>query len=170
MTFAACLPIILASEGGYVNDPHDTGGPTNLGVTQATLSAWLKRPATVEEVKALTPEAVAPIYEASYYRASGADACPAGVDLMVFDMAVNQGAGRATRSLQAALGMTSDGIAGPATRDRAAHCDPVATIHTIAVDREARYRALASFPRYGTGWLNRLSRTTATALSMAAHK
>ena len=31
------LPFILKWEGGYVNDPHDLGGATNMGVT---LDTW----------------------------------------------------------------------------------------------------------------------------------
>ena len=36
MSFEACLPIILASEGGFVDDPNDPGGATNLGITLAS--------------------------------------------------------------------------------------------------------------------------------------
>ena len=54
--FEACLKFVLQFEGGFVNNPKDPGGPTNLGVTQATLSGFLGRQATIDEVKALTPE------------------------------------------------------------------------------------------------------------------
>src|SRR5260370_944525 len=50
MSFAACIPIILQSEGGYVDNPRDPGGPPNLGVTLDTLSGWLERPAAVDGV------------------------------------------------------------------------------------------------------------------------
>ena len=40
MSFDACLPIILQSEGGFVDNPADPGGATNLGITIGTLSAW----------------------------------------------------------------------------------------------------------------------------------
>jgi lysozyme family protein len=168
MSFDACLPIILRFEGGFVDDPHDPGGATNLGVTIGTLSGWLGRQATVDEVLALTPATVAPIYQADYYNASHACDCPTGVDLMVFDEAVNQGVGRAIRSLQSAAGVASDGLFGPATRVAVAAAAPADLITGIAAGREARYRSLPGFQRYGEGWLNRLATAKADALTMAA--
>lgn len=166
MSFEACLPIILQSEGGFVDDPHDPGGATNLGITLATLSGWLGRPATIADVEALTPETVAPIYCADYYNASHACSCPPGVDLMVFDEAVNQGVGRAVRSLQHAAGVAQDGLFGPATQAAVNTAHPGALILRIEADREAHYRALPTFPRFGFGWLNRLTRTKQLAMQM----
>jgi len=54
MRFETCLPIILASEGDFVDDPADPGGATNLGITLATLCSWLGRSASVADVEALT--------------------------------------------------------------------------------------------------------------------
>ena len=88
MRFEACLPVILAAEGGFVDDPHDPGGATNLGITLATLSGWFGRAATIAEIEALTPESVSPIYRSRYWNPSHASDCPPGVDLMVFDDAV----------------------------------------------------------------------------------
>src|SRR4051794_36362256 len=65
--FEKCFAFILQFEGGFTNDPKDPGGPTNLGITQATLSAFLGRQATIAEVKALTPEKVAPIYRGKFW-------------------------------------------------------------------------------------------------------
>ena len=166
MSFADCLPIILASEGGFVNDPKDPGGATNLGVTLGTLSGWLGRPATVAEVQALTAASVAPIYQADYWNAAHCEDCPAGVDLMVFDEAVNQGVGRAVRALQAAVGVTADGAVGPATLAAVGAADPKATVNAIAASRVAFYRALPTFPHFGKGWLARVARTQAAALKM----
>ena len=108
MTFAACIPIILMSEGGYVNNPRDPGGPTNLGITQQTLSGWLGHAASVADVQALTQAQVEPIYQADYYNAAHCQQLAAGIDLMIFDEAVNQGVGRAIRTLQQAAGVTAD--------------------------------------------------------------
>jgi lysozyme family protein len=166
MRFEACLPVILASEGGFVDDPADPGGATNLGVTRATLSGCLGGPATIAEVEALTPAAAAPIYRARYWNPAHAGDCPPGVDLMVFDEAVNQGVGRALTSLQAALGVAADGAFGPATLAALAAADPARLVRAIAANREAHYRALPTFPRFGRGWLARLERTTALALGM----
>ncbi len=166
MRFEACLPVILASEGGFVDDPADPGGATNLGITLATLRDWLGRAASVAEVEALTPAAVAPIYRARYWNAAHAGDCPAGVDLMVFDEAVNQGVGRALASLQSALGVAADGAFDTATQTALAAADPAPLIRAIAAGREAHYRALPTFPRFGRGWLARLERTTALALGM----
>ncbi len=168
MTFQACLPIILKSEGGFVDDPKDPGGATNLGITLATLSSWLARAATVAEVRALTVADVAPIYEARYYNASHACDCPAGVDLMVFDAAVNQGVGRAVSSLQRSAGVTADGAFGPKTKAAVAAMAPAALINAIAADRDAYYRSLPTFGHFGKGWLARVARTTKAALAMAA--
>lgn len=163
MSFESCLPVILASEGSFVDDPADPGGATNLGITLATLSSWRGHPCTIADVEALTAADVAPIYQVRYFNASNANLCPAGVDLMVFDEAVNQGVGRAITSLQAALGVPVDGAFGPHTALALRDADPHALIDAIAANREAHYRALPTFPHFGRGWLARLARTTAIA-------
>jgi len=166
VSFIDCLPVILRSEGGFVDDPHDPGGATNLGITLNTLSSWLKETATVEEVKALTDADVSPIYQALYWNVAHCDDCPAGVDLMVFDEAVNQGPGRAICTLQAAVGVTADGLFGPATAAAVAAADPTATIDAMASARNAYYRSLTNFPRFGHGWLDRVQITTEAAIAM----
>ena len=89
--FDKCLKFVLQFEGGFVNNPKDPGGPTNLGVTQATLSNFLGRQATIAEVRALTPAKVAPIYRLKFWDHINGDDLPVGVDLAVFDFGVHSG-------------------------------------------------------------------------------
>lgn len=166
MTFPACLPIVLGFEGGYVNNPRDPGGPTNLGITIATLSSWLGHQATVQDVEDLTQASVAPIYQARYYNPSHASDCPAGVDLIVFDEAVNQGVGRAITSLQRAADVVADGLFGPQTKAAVAAMSPIDLINAIAADRTAHYEALPTFQYFGKGWLARVKAVQAKALAM----
>lgn len=60
--FDKCLEMLLEHEGGYVNDPMDNGGMTNLGVTRRVYEDWMDRPVTEQEMRDLTPDDVAPIY------------------------------------------------------------------------------------------------------------
>ena len=168
MSFDLCLPIILASEGGFVNNPQDPGGATNLGVTLNTLSDWYGHAATVDDVRALTVDDVAPLYQVRYWAVAHCDDCPQGLDLMVFDEAVNQGVGRAIRTLQSAVGVADDGAYGPATQAAVKACNPADAINAMAAAREAFYRGLSTFPTFGKGWLARLQRTQAAALGMVS--
>jgi lysozyme family protein len=59
--FDHCLELLLSHEGGFVNHPKDPGGMTNLGVTRATYEQFVGRHVTEDEMRALTPEIVAPL-------------------------------------------------------------------------------------------------------------
>lgn len=168
MSFEACLRVILDSEGGFVDDPADPGGATNRGITLATLSSWRGHLATVADVRALSVADVARIYLARYWNPSHAGDCAAGVDLMVFDEAVNQGVGRAIETLQRAVGVLVDGLWGPKSQAALKAADPGVLIARIAADRIAHYRALPTFPHFGNGWLARVARTVAEAKAMRA--
>ena len=163
--FASCLAEVLAFEGGYADDPADRGGPTNLGVTLAVLSQWLGRPAGANELRSLTPAAAAAIYRALYWRPAGCEGLPAGVDLMVFDGAVNMGVAVAVRMLQAAVGAKADGVAGQGTLAAAARAPAEAVIAKVGAARRARYLSLEGFDVFGSGWLRRLDVVTAKALA-----
>jgi lysozyme family protein len=43
--FDACLAFTLREEGGYVDDPADIGGATNMGITLASYRQWSDDPA-----------------------------------------------------------------------------------------------------------------------------
>ena len=85
-----CLQAILHHEGGYVNHPKDPGGETNLGVTKRVYEEW----GGTKDMKQLTFEDVAPIYKKNYWDKVKADDLPSGLDLCVFDFAVNAASSR----------------------------------------------------------------------------
>lgn len=166
--FPACLKVILKHEGGYVNHKLDPGGRTNLGVTQRVWEAWTGRKATEQEMRSLTVDKVAPLYRQKYWEAvKGRDLAP-GLDLHVFDFAVNAGPARAIRYLQMMIGSHPDGKFGPATmRALSNYIDQYGTAKAIkryGELREQYYRQLRTFPTFGRGWLRRNREVTEEAL------
>jgi lysozyme family protein len=166
--FAPCLAFTLKEEGGFVDDPRDPGGATNMGITLATLRLWRDDAGLgAEALRALTHEAAAGIYGAHYWNRMRCDGLPAGVDLMVFDFGVNAGAGRAALLLQDIVGAAADGFIGAGTLRLVARNEPAALTERLAARQEAHYRALPGFATFGRGWLARTARRQATALGMA---
>ncbi len=94
--FQACLPFTLAWEGGFSNDPGDPGGRTMHGITQTEFNIWrTEHKAAHGDVKNITADEVQAIYYYSYWLAAGCTKRAAGLDLAVFDAAVNNGVHRA---------------------------------------------------------------------------
>jgi lysozyme family protein len=166
--FEKCLKFVLQFEGGFVNDPKDPGGPTNLGVTQATLSAFLNRQATIAEVKALTPEKVAPIYRGKFWDHVNGDNLPIGVDLAVFDFGVHSGPARGVAALQRAVKVADDGKVGDVTTKAANKADPKTTVNAICDDRMAFIKKTKAFkvPKFQKGLINRVEKCRRAALAM----
>lgn len=111
------LTYVLQNEGqGFVWVEDDHGGPTKMGVTQGTLTRWLGRPATVDDVRNLTADTVQAIYNAYYWTPVKAAQMPyQSAATALLDIAVLTGTATAVRLLQAAVGTTQDGVIGPVT-------------------------------------------------------
>lgn len=148
--FAQVMKFVLAQEGGYVNDPRDPGGPTNLGVTICTYSHELGCAATIDQMKCLTPAAVIPIYQKKYWNVIGGDGLAAGVDLLAMDICVNMGVGRVLPWLQSSNNMRPS--------DRIAFLDN---------KRRSFWRSLKTWAIYGKGWSKREDACLKLALSMS---
>lgn len=164
--FPASLALVLKAEGGFVNHPRDPGGMTNLGVTRNVWKEWVRHEVDEAEMRSLTPELVAPLYKARYWDACKCDDLPRGVDYAVFDSAVNMGPFRAAKLLQAALGVTADGVIGRATIAAATAADPVELLEAFSQGKEAFYQSLATFQTFGKGWLNRVTHVQDAAEQM----
>jgi len=166
--FDSSLKFTLQFEGGFVNHPDDPGGATNLGVTIGTLSGVLGHQATIAEVKALTPQTVAPIYRLRYWNAVEADNLPKGVDLAVFDFGVHSGPRNAAQHLQRVLGLSDDGDIGDITIKTTHAADPKLLIKAICADRMAMLKSLKVFKSFAKGLTSRVEKAEAAALSMVS--
>lgn len=155
------MRFILRWEGGFVDDPDDRGGRTNKGVTQKVYDAWRARSGKPkQDVKQITDEEVQAIYQQDYWRPAGCDRLKAKLDLVQFDTAVNMGTNRATKILQSAVGVGSDGKFGPATQKACDACDLGTALIEYCEIREGLYRRFAQGPgqaKFLKGWLNRLN-------------
>ena len=169
-TFETVLPILLKQEGGYVNNRHDPGGMTNLGVTKRVWEAWTHRTASEADMRALTPTTVAPLYRVQYWNGISGDALHPALALCVFDFAVNSGPSRAARYLQRLVGARQDGYIGPGTLaalDKWLAANSVAkAVRTYQTERRIFYRQLDGFPVFGKGWLNRCDDVETAALKL----
>ena len=167
--WTVCLAQILKHEGGYADHPADPGGATNMGITHKTLARWRGVEPWWDlpkaEVAALTRTEASAIYKALYWERCKAGALPAGVDLAVFDYAVNSGPDRAVKTLQALVGVVRDGFVGPLTLAAVAKRDPRALIEAICDQRMGFLKRLAHWASFGRGWTSRVAEIRAAALA-----
>jgi lysozyme family protein len=161
-----CLELILHHEGGYVNHPKDPGGETNLGVTKRVYEEW----GGTKDMVDLTVEDVAPIYEKNYWGRVKGDDLPSGLDLCVFDFAVNAGPGRAAKYLQSMIGTTVDGGIGPntlkAVYNYVEEVGLQGMIEEYQSGRISYYEQLSTFETFGRGWTRRVNETTEEAIAL----
>lgn len=127
MTFfrTKLLPKLSAVEGGYVNDPSDSGGETNHGITVAVA----RRYGYTGPMRDMPKSVAADIYERKYFVDPGfAEVAKRDERLAeeLFDTGVNLGVARAVEFLQVSLNalnnggvlyddIREDGDIGPAT-------------------------------------------------------
>ncbi len=141
---------ILKWEGVvYENDPDDPGGATKFGIDQ--------RSHPKENIRNLTRERAAEIYWNEYWTKCFAHELPAGVGEVLANIAVNAGHGRASKWLQAIVGVTVDGKIGPMTLAAAKAESPTELSVALLNRTEQHYRSIAkgSLAKYLKGWLNR---------------
>ena len=113
---------IIKREGGYVNNPHDSGGPTKFGITEKTAVAY----GYGGEMQSLPRELAYEIYSARHWDAIRCDEM-AGISEAVAgeicDTGVHCGPMAAVKMLQLSLivladvELAQDGIIGSKTLD-----------------------------------------------------
>lgn len=164
--FEQCFALVLRNEGGYIDNPHDPGGATNLGCTKDTWEAWVGHPVTKDDIKALKAADVMPLYKAKYWDTVKGDALPYGVDYAVFDFAINSGPSRAAKTLQQVLGVAADGQIGSATLAALETSNPRDVATAVCESRIAFLQSLPTYSIFGAGWSRRVAEVEADAFKM----
>lgn len=134
---------ILVREGGYVDRADDKGGPTNFGVTLTTFRAYMVNDAlTAEDLKKLDRETARDILWREFIERPGIDRIQnERLRARVADAAVNHGPRQAIKFLQRALGVSVDGVIGPATLAALPYLDASKLIALLDAER-LRFLAL----------------------------
>jgi lysozyme family protein len=99
--FYQAIPVVLANEGGYVDDPDDPGGATNFGISQRRYPDL--------DIKNLTKEEATAIYLRDFWLFGGLRYQPVATKL--FDAYVNM-EHEAIKQMQKCLGFTGSDIDG----------------------------------------------------------
>jgi peptidoglycan L-alanyl-D-glutamate endopeptidase CwlK len=161
--FARIQPFIEKWEGGYSNHPSDRGGPTNMGITLATLRSWRQDDSlTADDVKQLSLDEARRIFKARYYDVVRGDDLPLQVAAAVYNAAVLHGTGRSAEFLQNSLvscgaHVDVDRIIGRETLGAVGAVDVQRLCKAFLDIEDAYFRRLPEFPVFGKGWLNRLN-------------
>ena len=152
---------ILLREGGFVDHPSDKGGPTNMGITLPALSDWLGRPATVEDLKALTAADARAFYTEVHITKPGFGVIPNQKMLsLVVDMSVNHGLKNAVKMLQRSVGVEDDGVFGEKSKAAVQAANYGQLYLRLCAERGRFYgRIITKDPSqsvFAKGWMNRL--------------
>lgn len=132
----------------YENDPDDPGGATKFGIDQRS------HPSV--DIRNLTEAKAKEIYRKDYWRKIKGGHLPEKVAIVVMDIAINNGSGRAAKWLQELAGTSPDGVIGPITIAASQKLNVVDAI-SLLDRREDFYRAIAKgkLAKFLKGWLNR---------------
>lgn len=145
--FDDAFAAVIGIEGGYTNDPDDSGGETKYGISKTAFPNV--------DIKNLTLDQAKNIYFDNYWTPSKCQVLPGHIGAQVFDFAVNAGVSEAAKTLQRALGVDDDGVVGPSTLKAALQVDLKKFAIAFAVERTLHYASQPSFPKYGRGWITR---------------
>lgn len=102
MTKEIIINSVISLEGGYVNDPNDSGGETNHGITKATAVSF----GYFDEMKDLTKSQAFEIYDALFWELNKCDhilAISSKICYEVFEMSINLRFGASIEIMQRTL-------------------------------------------------------------------
>jgi lysozyme family protein len=162
--YKTLIPFILQWEGGFVDDPDDTGGATNKGVTIATFKKVYGATSTVEQLKKITDEQWTNIFKKEYWdRWRGDDIVSQSIANIVVDWVWLSGTYGITL-VQRLLSVVQDGVVGPKTitalnaQDAKKLFDNIKTIRVQYINDIIKKTPKKE--KYRKGWMNRLNALT----------
>lgn len=158
--FEAAFTILIGHEGGYVSNAADPGGETKYGIS--------KRSYPQVNIANLSEDDARQIYKRDFWDKLELDNCDPALALIAFDAACNNGVSAATKWLQAAVGVTADGVIGPATRAAIAKANVQAAITNLHGARIDMMAKLPTWSTFGGGWSKRLAALPWQAATLAA--
>jgi lysozyme family protein len=169
--FTQAFQLMIAHEGGYVNDPDDPGGETYKGVARKIFSKWdgwtkvdiLKRqpgfPANLDKDTELQG-AVSDFYRVNFWdKINGDQITNQDVANSIFDFGVNAGVTTSASLAQMVIGVNSDGVIGPQSISGINNYDPNHFLASFTVAKIARYvnivKKRPTSQKYFFGWVIR---------------
>ena len=158
--FDRAVAVVLAHEGGLVDDPEDAGGLTNFGF------ALTENPdLTAETIRAMTRDQAVARYREKWWLPNRWKELAPEVAIKVFDLAVDIGPSSANKALQRAVRsasgflLTDDGMLGDITIGRANACADSILLPALKSELAGHYRELVALRpakiRFLSGWLIR---------------
>lgn len=144
--FEIAFKEVIAAEGGYSDDPNDSGGKTKYGISQKAYPTLDIASLTLDDAKA--------IYKRDYWDKVKGDLLPYPLNIFVFDSAVNQGVATAIKLLQRTASVPQDGVLGTATLS-AVNAGKVTAADYMS-HRAVAYTGTRGADIYLRGWLKRL--------------
>lgn len=152
--FTDCLNRVLKDEGGYSNDPSDSGGATNYGITIADYRLYINKQGTPNDVRNMSVDEAKAIYKSKYWNALSCDSLDSGVDYTCFDYGVNSGLGRPRKALQRFKSLKGTELIDAINNERTGF------LRAISGGKNAKFL---------NGWLARVSRVRNYSHYLSAH-
>lgn len=155
------IPFIKKSEGGFVNDPLDRGGATNMGITINTYRTVYGSKKTVEDLKHITEQEWEYVFKHIFWDRCRADEIKSqGVANNMVDWVWGSGV-NGIKGVQRLVGVKADGIVGSNTL-AAINAAGESLFPRITQARIIYYNAIVSRrpnqKRYVNGWICRAYR------------
>ena len=151
--FDKAFDLLIANEGGYVNNPKDPGGETNWGITKTVAESN----GYSGDMRTMPKETAKGIYKKMYWDKLQCDQLPFIVAFQLFDAGVNHGNSQAVKFLQRALLVVDDGVIGVKTIAEVSKLEDLQIVLLFNVERINFYTNLKTFSTFGKGWMRRIA-------------